>query len=278
MLDGGIFDAVAIPSIVFFVALTVTYKKRATWIVSTLALGHIILMGWLYCTGYFTGDQDYVYHMYTILVDGSVLGLLYLSFVSPHNRLYLLTTLFLLIFIYPQVKGYVASTDYLDQPVNADGAWVSSYKVLTGSDLVPQGNVGRLHIYKFTPQVSENMYVSDLVDASGFIPSYTPVLVVYEQCFPHTSFVSSNVKIHSTIPIENLSTSTRLYSLSLMPSEELGTVDRGMFEYDRSISFAPCLPMQLASYIEVVRSFGPKTFFVSDIQAHTNDPLNFVTF
>ncbi|MDD5165649.1 MAG: hypothetical protein PHG25_03930 [Candidatus Pacebacteria bacterium] len=279
MLDGGIFDAVAIPSIVFFVVLTVVHKKRVMWIVSTLSAVHIILMSWLYCTGYFSGDQDYVYHMYTILVDGAVLGVLYITFALQHNRLYFLTALFLLIFMYPQVKGYVVSTDYIDQPVSTDGAWVSSYKMLTDSRFTSVGEVGRVNVYSFVPSASDDIRVSDLVDMSGFISSYTPVTVIYDQCFPHTSFISSNMKVHSPVAVSShLSTTTRLYGLSMTPYQDPGGTSQGMFEYNHTVSFAPCLPMQLASFVEVVRSLGLSTFFISDIQANTNDPLNLVTF
>ncbi len=275
VLDGGIFDSSAIPGLIFFIVICQQHKRIASISIVFLAGSLIALMGWLYSTGYFTGDQDYVYHIYTILVNGGVLAVFYLSFSNRHNRLYVLTTVLLLLFIFPQIKNYVSKNDYTDEIVNKDGAWVSSYDRLLDDRFVDVGNVGRLHVYTYTPHSSDNIRILDLVKKSGFTDSYTPAVGIYSQCFPHAGLIATDFKIHATAPAQNLATATPLYRISLSSdATQLGDV----FVYQSTIYLPPCLPMSLASYVEVVQSIVPGPFFISNILANTNDPLSHTTF
>ncbi|MES2314381.1 MAG: hypothetical protein V4524_00375 [Patescibacteria group bacterium] len=278
MLDGGIFDSSAIPGLIFFIVICQQHKRIASISIIFLAGSLIALMGWLYSTGYFTGDQDYVYHVYTICVNGAVLALFYLAFSYKHNRLYVLTTILLALFIFPQIENYVSANEYADQSVSADGAWVSSYERLSDVRFTYLGDVGRLHIYLFTPRTSDDIQVIDLVRASGFSPSYTPAVALYDQCLPHASFIATDLTIHSMVPVENLATATPLYTFMPTPSALSDASLSGAFEYRRTIASPPCLPMTLASYVETVRSLVPEPFFVSDIKNNTNDPLSHTTF
>lgn len=278
MLDGGIFDSSAIPGLIFFIIVCQRRKSIASMSIAVLSGSLIALMGWLYSTGYFTGDQDYVYHIYTISVNGAVLALFYLAFSYKHNRLYVLTTILLALFIFPQIENHTSVNEYTAQAVNADGAWVSSYDRLSDARFAYLGDVGRLHVHLFTPRASDDIQVMDLVRASGLAPSYTPAVALYDQCLPHASFIATDLTIHSTVPVGNLATSTPLYILMPATGALPDTSLSGVFEYRRTIASPPCLPMTLASYVEAVRSHVPEPFFISDIKNNANDPLSLTTF
>ena len=281
MLDGGIFDSSAIPGLIFFIIVCQHHKRVAGVSIAFLAGLLVTLMGWLYYASYFSGDQDYVYHMYTILANGAVLALAYISFAYRHNRLYTLTMILLALFIFPQVQNYVSANEYTDQAVSADGAWVSSYERLSDARSTYLGDVGRLHVHMFAPRVGDDIHVLDLVRMSGFSASYTPAVALYDQCFPHAGFIATDLAVHSVVPIEKLATSTLLYALMTAPSAASSvsaSAAPGVFEYQSTIAFPPCLPMTLASYVEAVRTLVPEPFFISNIKNNTDDSLAHTTF